>query len=530
MSGIDDFWDLSELIPKRKKSGSPAAPFQKSLSTAEIRSEGAIGKPSDALTLTGPRETRETVREEAYSPSNNPLLYSVRIRFRDTGYSFYGQFRKNAVAYLDRRGEICDYVPFFSYIPQYSQLNERQLAYYFYFRDRLRAGETPRADYSYFWLYIYEILNLPDYIPPTDGVRLLCHAWGAYRDSLPRIDKYMTVWLADYCLIHRLPCPLSDLRPFLGAIMENNGFREFYLGGAAALTEDGVAALLGMVSDYRYEKSRYATGEYAELYRRHILGAMKEIFRLLLSRGDVRLGGDARSVLRRDAFSGSLCSHNIKCSLEVEYASFSTSAGLRSIVTAALKYAENKLRAYLAVKSRLSVPVLSEEYRQVIDGYFATLFQEAERERRLAQRPAYEALYEAESREFSFAGAEEIESLSWENVRLLASEEDLRETDLTPLAVQNEAETGDAEKSDAPSLSHADAVFLHAVLIGDSEELAWVLSTTGESEDLFADRINEAFSEQIGDIVLEMSDDGYVVIQDYMDEVLKWTEKRLGRK
>ncbi len=527
MAEIDDFWDLAELIPKRKRTGAPEAPFKASVPTAEIRSEGAAAPLSDALALT---RAQGAVKEESYSPTDNPLLYSVKVRSRDTGYSFYGQFRKNAVAYLKRRGEACDYVPFFSYIPQYSQLNERQLAYYFYFRDRLRAGETPRADYSYFWLYIYEILNLPDYISPTEGIRLLCHAWGAYRESLPKIDKYMTVWLADYCLIHRLPCPLADLRPFLGAIMENNGFREFYLGGASALTEDGVAALIGMISDYRYEKSRYAAGEYAELYRKHILGAMTEIFRLLLSRGDVKLGSDVRSVLRRDAFSGSLCSHNIKCSLEVEYASFSTSAGLRAIVTAALKYAENKLRAYLAVRSRLSVPALPEEYKSAIDGYFTIVFKAAERERRIAERPAYEALYEAESRELSFAGAEEIEALSWENARLLASEEDLCETDLTPPAVPTEASAANDGKRDDLGLSHADAVFLHAILIGDTEELAWAVKTAGEDEDAFAERINEAFSEMLGDVVLEMSDDGYIVIEDYIDEVMEWTEKRLGRK
>lgn len=525
MLDTDDFWDLAELIPKKKKAAPTPPRFGGEVKAAEIRSREGEARLSPELQLT---ERDGAVKEEQYRPEDNPLLHSVKLTRRDVGYSFYGQFRKSAVYYFGKHGERVDYVPFFSYIPQYSQLGEAQLAYYLYFRDSLRKGEFPRTDYSYFWLYIYEILNLPDLIPPSEGVLLLCRAWSAYRTALPKIDKYMTVWLADYCLVHRLPCPLAELRSFLGAIMENGGFREFYLGGASALTEDGVSALIGMTSDYRYEKSRFAVGEHAEQYRRHVLGAMTEVFRLLFSRGDVTVATSSLTKLKRDAFVGAISSHRIKCSLEIEYASFGTSAGLRSIVTAALKYAENRLRAYLSVKSRLSVPPLLSEYRSVIDVYFDRLEREARAERELLLRPAYEALYEAESREISFRGASEIEARSWENVRLLASDEDLKETDLTP-APPRPSEAAETEDG-SYGLGHADAVFLHAVLLGDDKELSFALSTAGESADSFAERINEAFSEHFGDVVLELNDDGYIVIEDYIDEVMKWTEKRLGKK
>ncbi len=526
MRNTDDFWDLAELIPKKKKAASLAPRFGGEVKTAEIQSGERESAPSEQLSLTG---RDELTSEEEYRPADNPLLYSVKLVRRDVGYSFYGQFRKSAVYYFDKRGEPVDYVPFFSYIPQYSQLSEAQLAYYLYFRDSLRIGETPRTDYSYFWLYIYEILNLPDLIPPSEGVLYLCRAWSAYRTVLPKIDKYMTVWLADYCLVHRLPCPLEELRSFLGAIMENGGFREFYLGGVSSLTEDGVSALIGMTSDYRCEKSRFAVGEHADLFRRHVFGVMTEVFRLLFSKGDVTVATDSLSTIRRDAFVGAISSHRIKCSLEIEYASFSTSAGLRAVVTAALKYAENRLRAFLSVKSRLSVPPLVPEYRKVIDAYFDRLTNQARAERAASERPSYEVLYEAESKGLSFDGAAEIEALSWENARLLASDEDLLETDFTVSSPKPTEKTVEQE-DDSYGLGHADAVFLHAILLGDTEELSLAVSTAGVSKDGFAERINEAFSEYFGDVVLELNDDGYIVIEDYIDEVMKWTEKHLGKK
>ena len=536
MVDLGDFWDLSDLIPKKKKSTAPQ-PFKQEIPLSEIRQPLADEQSHDDRTLT--LSPANKACEESYEPIDNPLIRRVTVTARETGYSFYAQFRRNAEAYLDRHGEKCPYVPFFSYIPQYSQLSADQLAYYFYFRDALSRGETPKVDYSYFWLYVYEIINLPDLISPNEGVIRLCRAWRLYREQLPKIDKYMTVWLTDYCLLHRLPCPIGEIRDFLDAAMEHSDFKEFYLGGISSLNEDGTASLLAMLSDYHFDKSRYASGEFAEVFRRHMIGVMTEVFRVLFSDGRVVIDTAQSATIKREAFSGSLCSHNIKRTLTVEYLSFRAAKGLRDAVTAAVKYAENKLRSYLSIKSRLSVPRVDSILFEAVDRYFSTLFLQRESERRASERPAYESLYEAESRPLSFEGAEEIESRSWENARLLVPEEESM-LDLTPAAeplnspalhsdsddTEDRFDNGDA----LARLSHADAVYLHATLIGDDDERKWVLSTLGMSEDALAERINLAFTEEIGDIVLEPTEDGYIVIEDYMDEVIKWTENRLGTK
>ena len=187
MVDLGDFWDLSDLIPKKKSTPS-GKPFKNEIPLSEIREDlPRDSAKADERTLTSIPEG--SVTEESYVPSDNPLLRRVTVKARETGYSFYAQFRRHAEAYFDRHGDEVPYVPFFSYIPQYSQLSADQLAYYFYFRDAVERGETPRIDYSYFWLYIYEILNLPDRIPPCEGVKKLCRAWRLYRAALPKIPR-----------------------------------------------------------------------------------------------------------------------------------------------------------------------------------------------------------------------------------------------------------------------------------------------------------------------------------------------------
>ena len=45
------------------------------------------------------------------------------------------------------------------------------------------------------------------------------------------------------------------------------------------------------------------------------------------------------------------------------------------------------------------------------------------------------------------------------------------------------------------------------------------------TEDTLAEEINMAFSDFFGDIILEPTENGYAVIEDYRDEVEKWIEE-----
>ena len=157
----DSFWDLDLLLP-RKKNTAPMKPFASSVKTVEVceTAEHPPAIPKEELRLTTPPATQEgEIRE--YSPSGNRLLLQVRITRRRSEYNFYGQFCRDAERYLTVEGEPCPFAPFFSYIPQYTQLTAEQRAYYFYWRSALRRGEYLQTEESYFYLYVY--FNLNDY-------------------------------------------------------------------------------------------------------------------------------------------------------------------------------------------------------------------------------------------------------------------------------------------------------------------------------------------------------------------------------
>ena len=521
----DSFWDLDLLLPQRKKA-SPMQPFASSVRTAEV-GDAADASPSvsrEELRLTTP-PADENAETSEYTPPSNRLLLRVRITRRRSEYNFYGQFCRDAEKYLGVEGEVCPFAPFFSYIPQYSQLTQEQRAYYFYWRSALRRGEYLQTEESYFYLYVYEIINLPHLIRPEDGIVMLCKAWQAYRDRFPRIDKYMTEWVCDYCLVHGLSCPQELVRPFLTKILPFAGLREFYLGGICDFTPSGVETALAFFSDYRWQDSRYAEPHRA-LYETHIARAVAPVLERLFA--DSKLfQRAARSRKAHDAFCGSLCAHNIKCRIEAEYYALNDIASVREGATAAVKYAENKLRALLAVKSRLAVPPLDEGLRAMIDAYFARMGERIVPQA-VQARPAYEKLYDAPTKGIDFARAASIEQQSWDTVKILVPEEEQHAAPspfFTETKPKNEADRAlltDPAPDNAQLLTAAEGQYLSFLLKGDRAGVRSLLASLSAMEEELAEAINEKAAERLGDIVLEPCEEGYRLIEDYTEEVSLW--------
>lgn len=520
-SDKDSFWELDMLLPK-KKSKPTMKPFASSIQTAEVVQSNTTGQSTvrEELRLTTPPASEGSEVEE-YVPTANRLLLRVRITRRRSEYNFYGQFRRDAQKYLAQEGEACAFAPFFSYIPQYAQLGKEQLAYYFYWRSALRRGEYLQTEESYFYLYVYEVINLPDVIPPKEGVVLLCKAWQAYRERFPRIDKYMAEWVADYCLVHGLPCPEEHVRPFLAKILPFAGLREFYLGGMGDFSPRGVEMALAFFSDYRWQGSRYAE-QHRALFERHIPAAVTPVLERLFTDNQL-FRESARSRKAHDAFCGSLCAHNIKCRIEIEYYALQDIAAVRAGATAAVKYIENKLRALLSIKSRLAVQGLDESSRAIIDRYFAEkggqILPPATKE-----SPAYERLYDAPTRGVDFARATSIEEQSWDTTRILVLEEEEQ-----PVAVESEKtdEKNAADPvptSDVPDsgLLFEEMQYLRLLLADDHTALRAFLAGLSALEEELAAGINEKALERLGDVVLEPGADGYCLIEDYTEEVTQW--------
>ena len=218
-----------------------------------------------------------------------------------------------------------------------------------------------------------------------------------------------------------------------------------------------------------------------------------------------------------------LTTSDVKYHIEIEYRRIAEEPSVRATVTAALKYTENKLRSLLGIKSRLAVKDLLPEYSRIIDSYFETLFEKVNRERKRVNRPEYEKLYEAENGNLSIDGADEIERLSWETTaRLIVEDEET--TDEKP--TENITDTESYCECDASyGLSEKEVLFIRLAYNKDYEKMKELAAELGSLTDAVAEKINEAFSDNFGDVILECVDEGYAVIADYREDVENWLTK-----
>ena len=122
---FDSFWDLSSMLAQ-KKQAKPKQDTQTliksddrhvSLPQVEITEASTVSEPlsdvNSSLRLSRTDESCST----SYKPQDSTLIQEVKLFKRPNSYSFYSQFREDAIRYLDRRSDVSDPEPFFSYIP-----------------------------------------------------------------------------------------------------------------------------------------------------------------------------------------------------------------------------------------------------------------------------------------------------------------------------------------------------------------------------------------------------------------------------
>lgn len=537
----DEFWDLDKLVPKKKSKLSPFATSsvarEYTVHTTNDTTDTKIATVDNAeerkLSFACMKGIAET-EDKTYYPENS-LIKCVTVKKYIEKYDFYDNFRKSAILYYDCPGEKCEFAQFYSYMPQYSQLTKPQKDYYLYWRSELRRGRYIKTDYSYLYLYVYEIINLPDIILPETGITLLCDLWREYRSDLPRIDMYFSIWVRDYCLVHELPCPFSKIKNFIFDVIRVADFKEYYFGDIGKATKDGVWAIIAYLSDYDWQRGLYSVigkvtdskeqSDKLDMYKTLFEGAMRvilpSIWAVCLNETTER----EAVKISRSAFPNTLCTHSVKSKLEIEYYPISESAGIRESITAAVRYTENKLRALFGVKSRIAVKYIPTEYKELIDCYFAELIAKSEREAKKRALPEYEKLYEAPREKLSFSGADEIERLSWDTTfRLRDTDDSLEletensiESSANPLTIEKNEEPV-SDSIDAFGLSKLEIEYIKAILNGS--EYCGALP-----EESIVEKINEAFSDGFGDIVLEHDGGSYVVIEDYKEEIIEWLKK-----
>ena len=481
------------------------------------------------------------------------LLRHITVRAWINDFVFYGRFARDAQRSHRQAGNpayLMRFVPFTSYLPQYSQMSRNQLCYYLAFRDSVRAGvypDFPGAGTAYILLYAYEILNLPEEIPPETGMRLLCGMWWHYRESDPRIDTFFGEWVADYSMIHDVPLS-SVIYPCLPQIVKKAQFKEFYLD--TLLGSDDALALVTDIFMEGFSDYDYRTSRYYRMHEREYDRVMHDVLERVLSeayhadREPFSLAREFR--LNRDAYAGAIAQTEVKKRLSITFLSFLRSEKPREWVTGVLKYTENRLRKRMALRAKLRVDGLSPADQAVIDAYFgADPVPEKKKSAAQAEEEAYLKHYDADTHGFDFSAAGEIEKASWDNtVRLTDTGTDdapvpdtttpepddaIATAEKSPIdaAVGVPGESGMAsDDRDTSPMANPAAVGAYAIekaaLTAALEgRFAAYCRAVGEFPGRMAERINEIFMDEMGDIVLEAD---YSVIEDYREEAEEWSK------
>lgn len=528
----DSFWDLSRLVPPKKRP--TLADFAPAVLPRDVTVSGSV--ESDSSTEDRRLHIGETVcAPKTYSPAQNLFLTKVTLTKRAGDFNFYYRFCEDAKRLFTLGGNEVPYVPFFSYMPQYSQMNRGQLAYYLYWRGELLRGTPIRADEGYLYLFAYECINLAsDLLSPEEALHRLLVLWRAYTDKFPKINKYLSEWTADLCMVYQIPLPREQVVPLLSAVYQYASFREFFFGALTEISLDTSEMLLALLSDYDFHGSRYAKGETKEAYsfRENLVKSMFGVFHEMFAAGSNCLRAEETKTLEHSAFCGALVAQETRIEIRAEYHPFSEVGELREQVTAALKYSENQLRAKCGYRSRLSVPPLHEEYRRMIDAFYRVFFpsEQVQPAAKKQQEPAYMRQYDPTDIGIELTRAGEIESRSWETTHRLTPEEFSEVSDVSKTASSSSEEPlapayiSVSEDEPNGALSPEACAYLRAVLAKDRN----ALRTYSSSADRLSEEINALFlaEPRVGDVVLVPSETGYELIADYEDEVRAWMQSR----
>ncbi|MBO5110965.1 MAG: TerB N-terminal domain-containing protein [Clostridia bacterium] len=542
----------AELPPAPAQSPAPtrsSVPSARPMQNAERFTEitDAPSNKTNAENSKPVPEKQPTVEKPSYPDTSlrryrprSGMIREVEIFPWPSSYGFYAQFRRDAARFFGLKGKPCSRAPYFSYIPQYAQLSSAQMDYYLYFRELVRAHRYPPVDFSYVLLYIYEILNLPDRIPPREGMVLLCEIWLAYRETHPKLDKYMAEWICDFGLTYGLPCPAARLASIKDICLENCSLREYYIA------EDDLAVVLAEYGSYHtFRKTKYAKGEYAPLFEKYVPMALAYTIDAAARDGVNGFSFEDMRLYRaeRDVFCGALCSHAVKRRVVVSYLSLGRSHEMRETVTSVVKYIENGIRAHVKIRSMLSVGNLAPELKAYVDEFMQKTFGVSNvsvRRRQEKVREEYEKLYDVPESTLSPERARQIEQESWASTDVLTSafsDADVIETIIentptpvvptpeavTPVAPISTLSPAEVSENESPyaqlfaALTDGERQVLVACL--DGADVNATCRRMGLLADSVVSCINEKAADWTGDIVMEADGIGYRVIEDYKEEL-----------
>ena len=497
MKNDDRFWSVDKLMPRRRQSGPVLGG---GISLRELEPTG------DRAEVLFEREFRDSAVLSRAVVMKNPIP--------DGSYSGFCESAR-ALAHRSPSGQSAPQ-KYFSYAPCFSELTPAQLDTYLCFRADAMRGVKRRTDYSYFLLFVYELINLCDSGDAQRTLDLLIWLWKNFRKDFAVIDRLFCDWIFDLCLEFSLPLPFSALEgvlplipfrqnpPLYGCFIFDHLLRT---GGSpdAGMTD----FLLRCLCDYNFRR----VGFYLSRpdYAAAIDGFVSELFsRGLLTSADRRRAFLSLPVptpvkVRRPMYSGAVVDPLRKKRVELEFCPLTGDPNVKDRFTSLIKYADNKVRRLFGAKAKFSSVNVSPLHSEFIDEVFETFFSRQRPETFVVQPAAPRKL------EVDLERARGIEESSWDSTRVLTAgiENEGELVEIGPAA--RVFETSVTEEPPAyeggvtefcASLDDGEQGFLLRLLYADPAEARRYAAGCGQFFESFVGRLNRKAREFAGDVVL----------------------------
>lgn len=99
----------------------------------------------------------------------------------------------------------------------YEKMNNSQLAWYIFWRSKIRNGIYLDTDYSYILLYIFETLSGVGWYQPKKGLEILSDIWINYGDKHNKLNYHLARWVLDFAMVNKLPFVIPERCVFIGS-------------------------------------------------------------------------------------------------------------------------------------------------------------------------------------------------------------------------------------------------------------------------------------------------------------------------
>ena len=435
------------------------------------------------------------------------IARSPEARFKTDAWLF----RRQAAFMADWEDDLPFAGSFERDYPTYRIMSNRQLRGYFSWRTRLRRGQVERTCASFALVYLYELLNGVGWEAPEDGLRLIARFQDAYGGLDPEVGRRARLWAIDFAAYHGLDRALVAEEIDLGAYEDLD-----VLGDPERHPDARLALAVARRSGWRAGDDDLA-GEHPGLLDRAVCSTWRELSRYFEKH---------RTGSLVDYFFGTLATRS---RIMFEGAVFCDRPHPDAVwhlgeedalvcVGGRWSHVSHRFAARRSTSLHALVSAIDASLRRGggfggeaaevgMPKYMAAI---VEREARAAL--AWEREGAARRVDIDLGKLSGIRAAASETCEaLLTDEEREQEPACAPAPAPPVATAA------AGPLSAAEAAWLAA--LAEGRDRAAALEADGRPEDMLVDAVNEKLYDLVGDTVVEFSDCGPALIDDYLDDV-----------